>query len=346
MEPEIPFDEIKNCQENVMRNVLKQSGVLGFAGCLILLQSISAQAQPINALEAQKRPVVKTQTELATPSLYIAPQKGFDIRLGASHIETKAEVDVVSVSGATNTISSSIAAAITPAIYLGISGAQSTSSTKNETKGINFSSSHESTSEGMEDPSVFAGMRLNTSQISVLTELKAYIGTGDSESETKSNGDSTSNNKHGGTAFTPKIAVFTNSKSNFLFGGELSYTMEQERTARRTSSSGTVVKSSITGGNSASVGLFFETPQVTHSLGLAASYQKSETQKTESAFVRDETAGSDVLLLSAYGNIKLARQFSLVPAAMYVRYLNDKVGDTELKDQNIYGAGLGLKLVF
>ncbi len=334
-----------------MKSVLRPIAVWTLTSCLTTLQFASlAQAQDQTNLQTAPVPVKapKLKEELATPSFILAPQKGFEVGFGYSRSQQEFQFKGITgkVDAASDEVRSEIGYAITPLLMVGADiGYQSQKTKADMAIAGNPASIQQNTIEGVGDPALKVGGRMNFGQISAIGQLGYKIQSGTSERQIKSNQDIEQNAKTGGDEISPRLAVFRNLKSEIMFGGAVEYTIRQPRKTKAKDFQGFSQELKETGGNVMSLSAFIETPQTTHSIGGALKYQKEDQSRRES-LTTTTVAATELVTASLYGNIRATKNISVIPALTYGYYINDKQADTELSSQTVYGGALNLRLMF
>jgi hypothetical protein len=317
--------------------------------CLTNLQFSQALAQSPapNQSNLPSGPTKQLFSELATPSILVAPQKGFMI--DSSYLHREEEVQIKNIEGnatsSSDTGSLSVAYGLNSSFYLGTSMNYQTGKQKSDFALAGQGSIQLKNKEGVSDPQLFAGYRWNGKKISVISQLDAQISTGSNEEKRKPEQVTELNNKSGGSVYTPSLSVFTNNKSEFILGSTLAYQVRQERKTTLKDPTGFQSEGKTTGGNTTRLDFFAETPQSTHSLGAVLTWNKSESEKRIS-LQTTEVAGSEILSGTAYANLRASENISIIPAFSYSYFMNDKNGDIDLKSQSIYSGALTLRLGF
>jgi hypothetical protein len=334
-----------------MRTVLKPFAVLTLTSCLTTLQfSTLAWAQQPTELKTGKAPLAAThkKAELATPSLLVAPQSGFEVSLG--YTRSQVEFQQKKVDGKAETAIDAgetvIAYGLNPNLYFGAKIDYMSSKTKADMAIMGFGSIQQTTIEGIGDPTLQVGSRLNFGELSVLGSLGYMIPSGTAEVQVKSNQSTEYSNKKGGGEIHPQISVFRNNKSEILFGGTAEYVIRENRKLKAKDFNGFSTDLSETGGNAMILTAIVETPQTTHSMGATLQYEKDASVSRTSLKTID-VAGNEIATATVYGNIQIAKNsISVLPALGYTYFINDKLNDTELSSQSSYFGSLKLKMTF
>lgn len=330
-----------------MKPTLKSLTVFGLTSCLTILQALPSQAQT-STLQMKPRTKAIKAMDLATPSYMIAPQKGVEIDMGYSRSEVRFEFEGLNYEASGNTGGSALSVALNRQIFLGVKVDYESATEKSTGAYQGTTIGATAKKDGAVDPAIFGGYRINSKSVSTMLGLNALISTGDKEVEYSSSGESKRNAKEGGSTISPKVAVFTNSKSSVIVGGELTYNIRQERKTQDKSSSGAVTTITTGGGNSTNATLFLESPQYRHSIGAAIAYNYIERSKTESSSSSSpsESDPTSAVAFLAYGNLKISNQVSLLPKFAYSHFIDNKIGGTRVDSQQAYLGGLDLRLTF
>lgn len=289
----------------------------------------------------------KVAPSLATPTTLIAPQSGFEITTSYAHLE--GEVQIKNLEG-NSTFSSdggnlTVAYGLGPHFYFGANIGYNTSKQRSDFAIAGQGSVQVRNSNGYSDPKLIAGSRMNFEKLSVVGRIEADISTGSAEEQRKPEQVTETNNKPGGSVYTPSVSLFTNDKSSIIFGSSLGYQIKQERKTTMKDLSGFQSEGKTTGGNTIRIEAFVETPQTTHSFGALLGWSKSESEKRVS-LATVESAGSENLMGTGFANIRASNSISIIPSLSYLYYVNDKSGDVELKSQNVYMGSLSLRMNF
>lgn len=334
-----------------MKRILKPVVVWTLTSCLTTLQFANvAWAQAGTDLRTQNAPPKANYVrlmDLATPTILVAPQEGFNIDLGYTRAQMEYQIkDVIGKGESTqDNVDTRLAYGITPNVFVGAKYGYSSVKSKSDFAVLGLGSVSEDTSEGVGDPTLMVGGRINMGRMSIVPELEYQISTGNSERQMKSGQLTESNNKSGGSEITPSVSVFKNDKSDILFGGSIGYDFRLERKISSKDPSGFVSELKEKGGNSLNLSIFAETPQTTHSVGAVVAYSKKDSVTRESLKTVD-VPGSELLMLTGYGNLRITPNISIIPAASYLYYMNDKIGETKLSNQNMYAGSANLRLMF
>ncbi|MGZ5279516.1 MAG: hypothetical protein ACXWC9_06220, partial [Pseudobdellovibrionaceae bacterium] len=232
-----------------------------------------------------------------------------------------------------------------PNLFIGAQIDYLSSKTKADMALLGNASIQQTTIEGISDPTVQVGSRLNFGQLSVVGSLGYMIPSGTAEFQVKPNQSRELSNKKGGGEIHPQISVFRNQKSEILFGGTAEYVVRETRKLKAKDFNGFSTELSETGGNSMILTAIVETPQTSHSVGATLRYQKDAAVKRESVKVVD-VSGSETAAATLYGNIRATKNISVIPAVGYLYFINDKMEDTELTNQNFYQGSLHVRLTF
>ncbi len=333
-----------------MRTVLKPFAVLTLTSCLTTLQFASlAWAQEGTTLRTAP-PAVKqapVKVELATPSLLFAPQRGFQAEIG--YTRGQEEVQQKRVDGKADVTldqtTSKVGYGFNDKLFISTQVDYISSKATADMAILGSGSIQQMTKEGIGDPTLTAGGRLNFGEISAVGSVGYLIPTGTSEVQVKQNLDTEYNGKKGGAEIVPQLSVFRNNKSEIIYGGTAQYVVRQERKMNSKDFNGFATELKESGGDLAIVSGYIETPQMTHSLGLAVTYQKEASIHRDSR-VSIDVAGTEVAAGTLYGNIHASKNISIIPAASYMYYVNDKINDTELSSQSKYSGTLNVRLLF
>lgn len=308
----------------------------------------SEKSTQSSSLQTNGEPQV-LPTGLATPSLILAPQSGFQVK--TSYIHTEEDLQLKNVDG--NYTSSAdagelrLAYGLKPSFYFGTGVGYQMKKGKADMAVFNQGSVQRTNNEGVSDPKLFIGSRLNFGRISIVGNFDTDISTGSSEVKRKQNQVTETNNKAGGSMYTPSLSLFTNDPSSMLMGSAMSYQFRQSRKVSLKDFSGYQAEGRATGGNRFDLSVFVETPTVTHSLGGLVNWSKGESEKTISPDGSEVVAaGKEQLTGSLYGNIKIFKNISIIPVASYYYFMNGKSGDDDLRSQSIYSGALNLQANF
>jgi hypothetical protein len=335
-----------------MRTVLKPFAVLTLTSCLTTLQFASlAWAQEATTLKTVQPPTrqLPVKVELATPSLLFAPQRGFQAEIGYTRgqeevqqkrVEGKADVTL-------DQTTTKVGYGFNDKFFLSTQVDYTSAKATADMAIPNLApgSIQQTTKEGIGDPTLTAGGRMNFGEISAVASIGYLIPTGTAEVQVKQNLDTDYNGKKGGAEILPQLSVFRNNKSEIIYGGTAQYVVRQERKMNSKDFNGFATELKESGGNLAIVSAYIETPQTTHSLGLAMTYQKEASLHRDSRSSVD-VAGTEIAAGTLYGNIHASKNISIIPAASYMYYVNDKINDTELSSQTKYSGTLNVRLLF
>lgn len=334
-----------------MKRVLKPFAVWTLASCLTTLQFSSlAWAQDgaeLKTTQAGSGIGRSKVPDLATPSMMVAPLKGFMADLGYSRKESEIQQkDLVGKNQTTtDAVQTQIAYGITPAIYTKVSYGYQNVKSRSDFALVGVGSISETNKEGVGDPIIGLGGRFNTGRMSVIGSLDYQISTGSAELHHKPSQVSDANGKTGGSEIIPQLTVFKNDKSEILFGASAGYDFRLERKISSKEPAGHVAELKETGGNTLLLSAFLESPQTTHSVGALLSYAKSDAVKKQSLGTID-VPGNEIATATAYANLRVSQNVSVLPSASYIYYMNDKDGETKLSGQNVYSGTLNLRLMF
>lgn len=287
------------------------------------------------------------QPLLATPTMYLAPQMGTEILLGYSRTNSQMEVEGQNSEMSDNLTRASLAQAITRNFFLGVNA---TYNSAVGTMEAGYKSNFRQ--EGVREPSLGFGARMDWQKISLLSQLHYEFDSGNASLEVSNNGDISQSAKSGGSSVTPSLGLFSNHRDSFLLGMDISYRIRQERI--RNLKIPILNVNGITrtaGGNVLGVTFMVESPQATHSLGASATYLKTEKSienYADMGLTRTSTdlEGNENAILSGYGNFLIGSSVSIQPAVSYSHYLNNRVGGIEIEKQNTMSYSLTGKVRF
>lgn len=275
--------------------------------------------------------ISKSPFDLNFGTSFLAPVEGTELVLNLS--QSQAKFESTSESGkstSTNDFSMGtlgLAHAFNSKFFLsgGFSFGQSTGVSEWESNTIGNSSRSKSKSQGVSDPTITAGGRIQSESVTIIGALTAKIKTGDAEDKdtSKNNSDdssSESNLKLGGNVLIPSVTVHTNS-SKLVLGGKVAYAIMLERTSKYTDNMGQDSISKQTGGNAQMLSLFLEAPVNSLSFGGSLDYSKIERSKYKEEGVADSTSSpASFSTLTAFMNVGLADRFNLTPSVSYGQF--------------------------
>ncbi|NUM58565.1 MAG: hypothetical protein HUU56_08035 [Bdellovibrionaceae bacterium] len=343
---------------------MKISSCLFITGLLVsnltlaVSKSSSSQSSLSNAAE-------KAENSLATPNtlfigagplvgLYrttiLAPQHGTDLALSLSQSQIKFTFSG-DYSKSSNTLNYNmenlaIAYAISPQLFIGASVGmgQSNGSSEYTYSPVGETTTSHSKSNGLMDPLLSIGGRIDASQISTILNLGTSIKTGDSEyTSTNSGTNREANLKNGASAIIPSVAVFTNSKSSTLLGFSASYTFMQEHSSIDRYN-GKTSTGKGTGGNIQNISVFAESPESSFVYGGALTYVKLEPSETKYETSTSTSFGLSYVTVTGFLKFSLNNNFSLIPSITLGRFGEGLGKESDTKD--IYSAGLTGKATF
>jgi hypothetical protein len=337
----------------VLKPIYRRLSVWTLTSCLTTLQfSTLAWAQePLQAdLKMDAKPIVAVQpkAELATPSFMLAPQKGFQAELGYGQLQ--AEYQLKNLTGKADyskqMMHSEFAAGFASRFFAGAAINYQSSKRRSDFAIITSGAVKENYVEGVEDPTLSLGARMNFNTFSGIVKVKGTVPTGNAEIQTKELMIENRNAKLGGTQFGPEISLFRNNKSALMFGGGLGYIIRQDRKIFAKDQNGFNTEIKESGGNTMTANVFLESPQTTHSGGLLVEYSKAAAAKIEANNRSAEIPDIELATATAYGNIKIGKSFAILPQASYMHYISKQSDAGELTSQSAYSGMLNLRLLF
>ncbi|MCK6596892.1 MAG: hypothetical protein L6Q37_00895 [Bdellovibrionaceae bacterium] len=325
---------------------MKISSCLFITGLLVsnltlaVSKSSSSQSSLSNAAE-------KAENSLATPNtlfigagplvgLYrttiLAPQHGTDLALSLSQSQIKFTFSG-DYSKSSNTLNYNmenlaIAYAISPQLFIGASVGmgQSNGSSEYTYSPVGETTTSHSKSNGLMDPLLSIGGRIDASQISTILNLGTSIKTGDSEYTSTNSG--------------------TNREANLkngLLGFSASYTFMQEHSSIDRYN-GKTSTGKGTGGNIQNISVFAESPESSFVYGGALTYVKLEPSETKYETSTSTSFGLSYVTVTGFLKFSLNNNFSLIPSITLGRFGEGLGKESDTKD--IYSAGLTGKATF
>ncbi|MGZ3771526.1 MAG: hypothetical protein ACXVCP_18210 [Bdellovibrio sp.] len=330
--------------------------------------AFAQSAKEVLTLENLKKQT-ENSDELATPTILqlssvsfekisgqqlLAPQHGteFAFSVNQSHLMLSQENANMKGSGTTDYSMGSltIAHALNSHLFFNAKLGYGLSNGKSDytAKVSNTLDTSKSNADGIIDPVVTIGGRINSGSVSSILSLGASLKTESYESEYsqyRNFGESKSNLKNGGYAYIPSVTIFSNSKSENLFGLSASYILQQERVEYSRESNGSTNKWTMTNGNIQNISVFAETPENNVSFGGALTYTKHEstTSKNNNYNYKSEGRALAYTSATAFAKIILAKNMVLVPSATIGRFGE---GASELDTKDIYSVGFTGKTTF
>ncbi len=338
-----------------MKAVLRPIAVWTLTSCLTTLQfSTLAWAQEPTQADLKmdaKAPVVAVQpkAELATPSLMLAPQKGFQADLGYGMLQGEYQLKDLTGKADYNKqmVHSEFASGFASHFFAGAGINYQTSKRRSDFAIGTSGAVKENYVEGVEDPTLSLGARMNFRQFSGILKIKGSVPTGNAEIQTKENMVENRNAKLGGAQFGPEISLFRNDKSSLIFGGGLGYLVRQDRKFFAKDQNGFNTEIKESGGNTMTANAFLESPQTSNfGGGLLLEYSKAASTKIEATSRSFEVPDIEQATATVYGSLKIGKNFAFLPQASYMQFISKQSDAGELTSQSFYSGMLNLRLMF